>query len=218
MEKFGGDKKKGESIFGPIERRFVDRYIDKVPSWIETYHLTFLTIPWCAFIILGGYLAQDNMNWLWMVSVMIVLQYITDLFDGAVGRHRDTGLIKWGYYMDHLLDYFFLCSILICYAFVVPSEFAYYLFFILAILGGFMVNSFLSFSATNEFQISHLGIGPTEIRIVFIIINSLFGIFGKTYLFFTLPFCLGATFLGLVYVIYLNHKNIWKIDMENKKQ
>ncbi|MFC1623299.1 CDP-alcohol phosphatidyltransferase family protein [Patescibacteria group bacterium] len=216
MAKFAGDKKKGQSIFGPLEKKLVEKYVDKVPKWLETYHLTFLTIPWCVLIVLGGYLAQDNLSWLWLVSVMIVFQYVTDLFDGAVGRHRNTGLVKWGYYMDHLLDYFFLCSILICYAFVVLFEFSYYLFFILAILGGFMVNSFLSFSATNQFQISHMGIGPTEIRIVFIIINTLFIIFGKTYLFFTLPFCLAATFGGLVYVIYLNHKEIWAIDMKNK--
>jgi phosphatidylglycerophosphate synthase len=31
---------------------------------------------------------------------VIVFQYITDLLDGEIGRKRNTGLIKWGFYMD----------------------------------------------------------------------------------------------------------------------
>ena len=39
---------------------------------------------------------------------MIVLHYFTDHFDGKLGKYRDTGLRKWGFYMDHLFDYGFL--------------------------------------------------------------------------------------------------------------
>lgn len=91
---FGGAGKVGESIFSPWERRFVAKYVTKVPKFLETYHLTLLTIVWCALILVFGWMAKSDIRWLWMVSVMIVFQYITDLFDGAVGRHRNTGLIK----------------------------------------------------------------------------------------------------------------------------
>ena len=40
----------------------------------------------------------------WIPEVVM----FTDSFDGALGRRRDTGIPKWGYYMDHLLDFVFM--------------------------------------------------------------------------------------------------------------
>ena len=90
----------------------VARYVTSVPGWLETYHLTLLTVVWCMGILLLGWLARGNIQWMWMISLMIVFQYITGLFDGAVGRYRNTGLVKWGFFMDHFLDYIFLCAML----------------------------------------------------------------------------------------------------------
>jgi hypothetical protein len=50
------------------------------------------------------------------------MQYVTDHYDGKIGKYRNTGLVRWGYYMDHLLDYVFLCSIIIGYAFILPEK------------------------------------------------------------------------------------------------
>lgn len=216
-EQFAGDKKVGTNVFAGIEAKLVQRGLKYIPTWLETYHLTLMTIVWSAGAIGFGYLARWDFNWLWGTSVMIMLQYLTDLFDGAVGRHRQTGLIKWGYYMDHFLDYIFLCALLIGYAFVIPDTFFNMYFFILAILGAFMVNSYLAFAATNRFRISYLGIGPTEIRFLFIGLNILLIIFGKTYLAWTLPIILALSTVGLIVVVYHTQKDIWAIDMENKK-
>lgn len=79
-----------------------------------------------------------------------------------------------------------------------------------------MVNSFLSFAATNEFKISYLGIGPTEVRLIFIIINSLIILFGKTYMAPALPLILIFSLLGLIVTVYRTQKYLWKIDMNKK--
>lgn len=216
-QQFNGDKKIGVSLLGKWEKSFVEKTIHLIPARIETYHLTLSTVLWSALIIVFSFLAQNNIHWMWGTSVMIVLQYLTDLFDGAVGRQRNTGLIRWGYYMDHFLDYVFLCSILIGYSFLFNDKFNS-LFFILAVLGAYMVNSFLSFAVTNEFKIEHLRIGPTEIRLLFIVINTLLIIFHKTYLVALLPYTLVFCLLGLVYVTYKTQQEIWKKDMENKEE
>jgi archaetidylinositol phosphate synthase len=214
---FNGDKKEGHSLLHPLEKRFLAWAVPKVPNGIETYHLTITTILWSIGIVVFSFLAKYDIRWLWAVSFMIFCQYITDLLDGAIGRARNTGLIKWGFYMDHFLDYIFLCSILIGYSFLVPDRMKYMLFFVLAIFGGYMMDSYLAFAATNSFKITHLGIGPTEIRLLFITINTLLIIFGKTYLVWSLPYALILSTLGLVYVVYENHKQIWNMDMDNKK-
>ena len=105
MTKFAGDQKKGNSLLGTAETKLKNFLVPFVPKKVETYHLTMTTVLWSALIILFSYLAIGNINWLWGVSLMIFFQYITDLLDGEIGRRRNTGLIKWGFYMDHFLDY-----------------------------------------------------------------------------------------------------------------
>jgi len=210
------DKKFGKSLFHGLEQKLIHFFVAKIPKSIETYHLTLLTIPWCLGIIGMSYLAQNNIAWLWGVSIMIFFQYLTDLFDGAVGRFRKTGLILWGYYMDHFLDYIFLCSILIGYAILLPPMHALTALFVLSLFGAFMVNSFLSFSVTSKFRIAYMKIGPTEMRLTFIIINTLLIIFGKTHMVSALPYILIFSLIGLCIVVYRAQAEIWKIDMKNK--
>ncbi len=212
FEPFGGDKKVGQSIFGPLEQRLIQRCVPAVPSFIRSHHLTLASIPISMLIIGCSYLSKTNIHWLWAVSVLIALQWMTDSLDGAVGRARNEGLIRWGYYMDHLLDYFFLAAILIGYMLLLPVGFRTLHFFVLAIFGAFMVNSYLAFATTNQFRISYLGIGPTEIRLVFILTNTLLIFFGKTHLVGALPYVLAVSFFGLIVVIYRTQKELWEVD------
>lgn len=213
---FAGDRKEGTWLLARGEERLRDWLLPKVPRGVETYHLTLTTLLWCTLIIAFSHLAQWNINWLWVVSASIFMQYITDLLDGAVGRARDTGLVKWGFYMDHLLDYLFLCSILVGYSLLLPDQYKFRLILVLALFGAFMVNSFLSFAATDEFRISYLRIGPTEVRLMFIVVNTLLIAFGKTHLAAALPYVLALSALGLTVTVYRTQKYIWEIDMKNK--
>ncbi len=213
---FAGDEKMGKSAVSFVEDKLARFLVKLVPKWIQTYHLTLTTIFWSLLVIIFGYLSEKNINWLWGSSVMIICQYLTDLVDGKVGKQRNTGLIRWGYYMDHFLDYVFLCSILIGYSFIITDFSRQLLFFILAIFGAFMVNSFLSFAATNEFKIAYLKIGPTEVRILFVVINTLL-IFGKVYAKFVIPYILIFALLGLIVVVFRTQKYIWELDMKRKK-
>ena len=218
MSQFAGDKKHGpQSILGPLERKAIDWAVPKLPLWITSARLTMTTVLRSLVIILGSLAAEHwHINWLWLGSAMIVMQYITDSLDGSLGKYRKEGLIKWGYYMDHFLDYVFLCSMLIGYGFLLPDNQKYILFLVLATLTAFMVNSFLAFAATNKFRITHLGIGPTEIRLIFILINTLIIFFGKTYIAFLLPYVLTASLIGLCILVYHTQKEIWAEDMRLK--
>jgi phosphatidylglycerophosphate synthase len=180
--------------------------------------LTLSTLIWCAMIILFSFLASYNIHFLWVVSFMIFMQYITDLLDGAIGRARTTGLVKWGYFMDHFLDYIFLCSILIGYGLMTEDHNKYLLFYILMLFGAFMVNSFLSFAATGNFRISYMGIGPTEMRLVFILVNTFIIFFHSRFnMSLLLPITLAGATFALFVVVYQTQKQLWKVDMEAKR-
>ncbi|MBI2038088.1 MAG: hypothetical protein HYT15_04150 [Candidatus Magasanikbacteria bacterium] len=218
IENFAGDKKIGKPLFHKLEQKFIGVCVPKIPAWIQSYHLTLSTLLWSFLIIVFGYLAgKYNINWLWGTTVMIVAQYITDSLDGSLGKYRKMGLVRWGFYMDHFLDYIFLCALLIGYSFIFSDKYNT-LFFILATYSGFMVNSYLSFSTTNQFRISYFKIGPTEIRLGFIITNFLV-IFShdKVPLANLLPFIFIFSLVGLGVVIYKTQKVMWKKDRENNK-
>ena len=214
---FGGDKKTGKWAFAQLERSMVNWLVPKVPSWLETYHLTMLTLVWSIGIVVASLAARQSLHWLWLVSAFIALQYLSDVLDGAVGRYRDTGLVKWGFYMDHLLDFLFLSSVVVGYSLALPHIAGYWFAALLVLGGALMVNTFLSFAATNEFQISTLGIGPTESRLFFVLANAGMVFFGTAWLPVVLPIIVGTLTLALIWSVWQAHRRIWRMDMEYKR-
>ena len=217
-EPFGGDKKVlMKSPLAAGEKRFILANVGRFPPWIEGYHLTLATIAWSAGLVLFGYLAKFNIQWLWGASLMLFLQWFTDSFDGALGRHRDTGIPKWGFYMDHLLDFLFMWCIPVSYVFLVHGANVLLLFVIAFFFSMLMVNSFLSFAATNEFKITYLGLGPTEIRLLFILLNTCLIFRGPAILDAALPWALPVIVAGLCLIVFRTQKYIWRTDMRDKR-
>jgi archaetidylinositol phosphate synthase len=216
VQQFAGAEKTNTSFLSPLERRLAPLVIPRIPAWLETYHLTMLTLLWSGLILVFSYLAARNIRWLWMVSLMIALQWLTDHYDGKIGKYRNTGLVRWGYYMDHLLDYFFLCSILIGYAFILPERSRFHLMVMLALFAAYDFSTFLAFAATDKLKISYLKFGPTEFRLALIIINGLLISFGTRYMVSGLKWVNAGAALGLAVMIYGTQKKIWRIDMNER--
>jgi archaetidylinositol phosphate synthase len=215
-QQFPGASKSNNSFLTPFERRLAIRVLPRIPSWLETYHLTMLTLLWSGFILFFSYLARNDLRWLWGVSAMVALQYVTDHYDGKIGKYRGTGLVRWGYYMDHLLDYLFLCSVIIGYAFLLPERSRYQILIMLAIFAGYEVSTFLAFAATDRLKISYLKFGPTEFRLALIVINALLVQYGTRTMINGLKYVNVGAFIGLVLVVYRTHKVIWALDMKHK--
>ena len=215
-QQFPGASKSNTSFLTPFERRLAVRVLPRIPSWLETYHLTMLTLVWSGFILFFSYLAKSDLRWLWGVSAMVALQYVTDHYDGKIGKYRGTGLVRWGYYMDHLLDYLFLCSVIIGYAFILPERSRYQILIMLAIFAGYEVSTFLAFAATDRLKISYLKLGPTEFRLALIIINALLVQYGTRTMINGLRYVNIGAAIGLAFVVYRTHKVIWALDMKHK--
>ena len=215
---FAGATKTNTSFLTPLERRIAPVVLSRIPAWLETYHLTMLTLLWSLLIVLFSYFAASDIRWLWPVSAMIFLQYVTDHYDGKIGKYRNTGLVRWGYYMDHLLDYFFLCSVIIGYAFILPERSRYQILFTLAIFAGYEMSTFLAFAATDRLKISYLKFGPTEFRLALIVINALLVQFGTRYMVSGLKYVNVGGAIGLSLLIYRTHKVVWGLDMNSKRR
>ena len=217
-EEFAGAFKTNTSFLAPLERRLAPIVLPKIPIWLQTHHLTMLTLVWSLLILTFSYLAASNIHWLWLVSLMIAFQYLTDYYDGKIGKYRNTGLVRWGYYMDHLLDYFFLSSVIIGYAFILPEKSRLQLLLMLMLFGAYDLSTFLAFAATDRLKISYLKFGPTEFRLALIIINALLILFGTRYVISGLKYVNAGAAVGLCLLVYQTHRQIWKLDMGHKKR
>jgi len=212
---FAGDRKLGMSVLGPAERRFIDWAIPKIPKPIMSHHLTALTAVWSAFIVFFGWLATKNLQWLHGVSAMVFLQWLTDSLDGSLGKYRKQGLVKWGFFADHFLDLLFAGSIVIAYSFLVEAWWLEFLFLILLLVTcATMAVSFLSFAATNQFQIAYYGIGPTEIRIGYIALNTFVSFVGIAIFSWGVPVIVALNVVALGVLVTQTSRNLWAIDYE----
>jgi len=196
---FGGDKKHGQSMLHRWERPFIDRNVPKLPSWLMSHHLTMLTVAWSAAVLVCGWLAQDDPRFLFGISAAVALQWLTDSFDGSLGKYRKQGLVKWGFFMDHFLDLVFAGCLVIAYSFVAPE--------------GMMGLSFLGFAATNKFQIAFMGIGPTEIRIAYIAINTVLFFVGTSVFTLAVPIALAGHIVVIVAIAWKMQRSLWYEDL-----
>ncbi len=208
--------KSGEWLLKSSEDRLKNFLVPRVPSRIETYHLTFLTFLWSFLIVVCFYLGRQDALFLFLVPLFVILQYLSDLLDGAVGRYRDTGLVKWGYYVDHFLDFIFASSIVFGYGLILG--FSVWIFIIEFMISAFMVHTFLLVSVNQSFRISFFRLGPTEGRSIFIFVHLFFVWQGLKTVGFLFPFiALGAlVFLAIMFII--NQKRLWQEDMKIKNE
>ncbi|MDH5596608.1 MAG: CDP-alcohol phosphatidyltransferase family protein [Candidatus Peregrinibacteria bacterium] len=214
MNKEALKNKSGEWYLKRIESGLKDFLVPKVPKWLETYHLTGLTLIWSGLMIYFFYMGSQNELYLFLVPILVLLQYLSDLLDGEVGRRRNTGLVRWGYYADHLLDFVFITSIIAGYAIILGmSE---WIFALYAIVSGFHVSTYLLVSADGEFKISFLRFGPTEARILFIILHLVIVSRGILILNTLLPYLVLVSALALVSLIFINQYALWQKDLSKK--
>ncbi len=213
---FAGAGKTNSGFLVPLERRLAAFVLPRIPRWLETYHLTLLSLVWSILIVASGYLAARDLRWLWATNLMIVLHYFTDHFDGKLGKYRDTGLRKWGFYMDHLFDYVFLCSILIGYSFLIPQRSVFSMMLVLCIFIAFMFHTILMLAATDELRVSFSRFGPTELRIALIVSNVFIIKFGTRGLKGSLPWLALGGVIALTVLAYTAQRKLWRVDMEEK--
>lgn len=216
----GHEKYRYVSPFAKIEPSIRRALTPLIPRGVETYHLTFSTLIWALLVLLCGWLARyAGIEWMWAVSGLIVLQHITDMLDGEVGKQRNTGLVRWGYYMDHFVDYVFLSAVLFSYFFILPPRFYFVPFWGFAVVGGFMVQEYLAFATTHKFRISYFDIASSsELRYVIVILNILLILFGVGVFVVSLSIVIGLLILGLCAVVYRTQKEIWGIDMKERRE
>lgn len=150
------------------ERVMLDWLCARLPGWVTPDKLTLLAI--LAAIGIGlCYVFSDNAPaLLWAAIGLFVVHWFGDSLDGSIARHRSIERPNYGFFIDHSSD--MLAGLLILGGLGL-SPFVKLEIALLTLAGYYLVSihTFLLAKVTGEFHLSHGGLGPTEIRIAFIL-------------------------------------------------
>ena len=154
------------------EKRLLRWLAGRLPRWILPDDMTAIGVVAALAVAVAYQHSNDGNGWLWAASALLVVQWIGDSLDGTLARVRGIERPTYGYYLDHLVDAiataaigiglglspFMLLSVgtLIVVAYLILS-----------------INVYLESFAFSRFSIGYGKIGPTEIRLILIALNTL---------------------------------------------
>lgn len=204
------------NILRKREVKFIDFMLPKIPSQVETYHLTYMTCVWAMCILICGYLASEyTVVYGWGIIWSLIWRSITDKLDWAVGRARNAWLVKRGFYMDHIFDVILCMSLLVAAYMIAPIDTRVRFFVMWFSLLLLVFHIFIRLAATNTFRKSIWPIWATELQIL-LIVMILWVMYVPDIMFGVLPFLSIATVCGAVIVVYTSQRELWEMDMENR--
>jgi phosphatidylglycerophosphate synthase len=216
LQGISGYKRKLNYFLGPFQQAMLDKLVPHVPMWLNSVHLVLLTIPAAIGVIVTGYLARQNIWWIVGMSWWILWQYVTDALDGEVGRRRHEGLILWGFYMDHVMDFLFICSVAAGYALAYQFSEVYFLLAAL-VASGFFVHEYLIGVVKGKINTTgYLGFGTTELRMIAILANLALPLIPRMWVARVLELLLPASFGLLMLMVYRAQKNLRQLDLKRK--
>ncbi len=166
-----------ENLTAGVERRILNWICERLPLWWTPDRLTALGFAGAVVIAIGYVLSNWSPNWLWLSVFGFVVNWFGDSLDGSVARYRKIERPNYGYFIDHSLDS--LANTL----FVVGMGLSPYLRMDTALFGlcGYLllsIHTFISAKVTGVMSLTYLGGGPTEVRMMLIILTICMYVFG----------------------------------------
>jgi archaetidylinositol phosphate synthase len=153
------------------ERRILRWIAARLPQRVMPDHMTVLGIA-AAVGIAGAYAASNESRlWLWAASALLVVHWLGDSLDGTLARVRKIERPKYGYYLDHLVDALATACIGIGLGL---SPHMLLLVGVLVVVGYLVlsINTYLETYAFGTFALGYGRVGPTEVRLLLIALNT----------------------------------------------
>ena len=180
-------KRVNDILLGPLERPALQWLAGHLPAWVTPDMMTVTGIAGAILIAISYALTQLNPAFLWLASLGFIINWFGDSLDGTLARYRHIERPKYGFFIDHISDV--LTEIII----VLGLGLTPYVTFSVAYLAciAYITMSVLVYVRMNvmgEFKISYDKLGPTEVRVIVIILNTVIYFVG----FATIKFTLGS--------------------------
>jgi phosphatidylglycerophosphate synthase len=165
-------------LLGPLERPALKWLADHLPAWVSPDICTTIGVMGAVVILVSYGLSRNSDNFLWLASLGFVINWFGDSLDGTLARYRHIERPIYGFYIDHMTDAVSQVMIFL------GLGLTHYISFEVACLTliAYLLLSVLVYVRTcvvGEFRISYGKLGPTEIRVLAILLNSVMYFAGK---------------------------------------
>lgn len=159
-------------LLGPLERPAIQWLVERLPGWVTPDHLTFFGLAAAILIGVSYWLTNYDPRYLWLASLGFVLNWFGDSLDGNLARYRKIERPRYGFFIDHTIDTVSEMAIFIGIGLSPYVTLTYALFALIGYLC--MANLvYITTSVKGVFQISYSKLGPTEVRFIAIIANTI---------------------------------------------
>lgn len=197
------------SFLNAAEKKALVWLAERQPKWMTSDILTFIGFLG-AVIIAVGYALSANPVFLWLASFGWIINWYGDSLDGTLARVRKQQRPVYGFFIDHTVD----CineSIMIIG--IGMSPFMQFDVAIMCLVAYLLISVYVYISAhlKGEFKLTYGKMGPTELRVIMIIVNTLWffipwlreysldiKMFGNIYSFSVLDFVGVFLFVGIL--------------------
>ncbi|HEY5981840.1 MAG TPA: CDP-alcohol phosphatidyltransferase family protein [Anaerolineales bacterium] len=169
-----GDISKHERVndilLGPLERPALRWLAAHLPAWVTPDVCTAIGVVGAAGILISYALSNLNHNYLWLASFFFVVNWFGDSLDGTLARFRHVERPVYGFFLDHTVDA--IVEVMIFLGMGLSPHISY-LSASLALIGYLLLSVlvYVRTSVVGEFKISYGRLGPTEIRVLAILLN-----------------------------------------------
>ena len=197
------------SVLNALEKKVLIWLAQRQPRWVTSDMMTFIGVLGAVVIAVGYILTSQNINFLWLSSLGFIINWYGDSLDGTLARVRNTQRPIYGYYLDHTVD---AINEVMIFVGVGLSGLMHLEIALLALVMYLLMTISVSINAhlKKEFKLTYASMGPTEFRIIMIIINTLFATisplreFSHSFMIFGSDFTFKALdYIGVAIVIIL---------------
>ena len=163
------------SVLNALEKKALVWLAERQPRWVTSDILTYIGTFGAVVIAVGYILSAWNINFLWLSSLGFVINWYGDSLDGTLARVRKTQRPIYGYYLDHTID---AINEVMIFVGVGLSGLMHLEIALLALVMYLLMTINVSINAhlKKEFKLTYASMGPTEFRIIMIMINTLFAV------------------------------------------
>lgn len=161
------------SILNKAEKRVLVWLAHRQPLWMTSDILTYIGVAGAVICAVGFALSSLDINFLWLSSLGLVINWYGDSLDGTLARVRGTQRPTYGFFIDHTIDALTI-TVMCVGAGLSPML---HLEVALFVLVAYLILSIYTYICTlvkEEFRLTYGRLGPTEFRLIVIIVNTLF--------------------------------------------
>jgi archaetidylinositol phosphate synthase len=170
-------KRVNDILLGPLERPALKWLATHLPAWFTPDICTAIGVLGSVIALVGYVLTRFDHNYLWLASFGFVVNWFGDSLDGTIARFRGIERPIYGFFIDHTTDaagqvLIFLGLGLTTYVRFDIACLTLIAYFLLSVL------VYVRTCVMGEFKISYGRLGPTEVRVLAILLNTAMYVFG----------------------------------------